>query len=315
MGRFWGDAASRRTNHLKVSIMRVFVLGGTGTVGYPIVLELRNRSHTVVALSRSPSSDERLRRAGATPFRGDLSRPTDWAAEAASHDAIVQAAATFDDDMGMIDEQAIAAVMQAALIRSVPLRLLYTGGCWLYGQTGDAVANENRPFAPLPCFSWMVERAGQLLQTRTLSTAVVHPAIVYDGDTGGAFADFLVAARAGQPIEIWGSADTRWPLIESSDLARAYCDLVERSDLVGHFNAVAETGVPVGRIATVIGEMAGSTGTRDVRSVQAVVDEYGAWAQGPTLDQQMSAAKLMGATAWRPRHTDFTRVVRGLFKS
>lgn len=72
-----------------------------------------------------------------------------------------------------------------------------------------------------------------LLKTPNLRTAVVHPAMVYNTRDGGAFHRFLSAVKAGRQIEIWGSAATRWPLIESRDLARIYCDLAERQDLAG----------------------------------------------------------------------------------
>ena len=124
--------------------------------------------------------------------------------------------------------------------------------------------------------------------------------MVYDMHDGGVFHRFLSAAKAGQRIEIWGSEATRWPLIESSDLARAYCDLVDCPNLVGHFNAVAEEGVNVGNIASVISEAYGSPREPIIRTV----DE----AKGPTLDQQMSARKLRSAVGWQPQITDFAEL-------
>ncbi len=285
--------------------MQVFVLGGTGTIGTAVVAELVRRNHKVLALSRSEKSDELLISAGAKPFRGDLSDLDHWADVAISSDAIIQAAATFDEDMGDVDAKAMKAVIHASVTRTEPTRLIYTGGCWLYGETGDEVAVEDRPFDPLPLFSWMVTHAQLLLAAPGLRTAVVHPAMVYDMRDGGVFDRFLSAAKAGQSVEIWGSAATRWPLIESRDLARAYCDLVERSDLVGYFNAAAEEGVAVGRIASVISKAYGSPTEIITRSVAEAVREHGAWAKGPTLDQQMSARKLQSAVGWRPQVTDF----------
>lgn len=285
--------------------MQVFILGGTGTIGIAIVEELISRSHRVLALSRSKKSDEILISAGATPFRGNLKEPDHWADEASSSDAIIQAAATFDEDMEDVDAKAMAALARASKTRTEPARLIYTGGCWLYGETGDEIATEDRPFDPLPEFSWMVTHAQMLLDSPNLCTAVVHPAIVYNMRDGGAFHGFLSDAKAGQRIEIWGSEATRWPLIESSDLARAYCDLAERPDLVGYFNAVAEEGVAVGRIASVISEAHGSPKEPLIRTVDDVVKENGALAKGPTLDQQMSARKLQSAVGWQPQITDF----------
>lgn len=286
--------------------MQVFILGGTGTIGTAVVAELVSRNHQVLALSRSERSDELLISAGATPFRGDLSKPDHWADTAVSSDAIIQAAATFGEDMGDVDAKAMKALAQASETRTEPTRLIYTGGCWLYGETGDEIAMEDRPFDPLPSFSWIVTPAQMLLNAPKLRTAVVHPAMVYDMRDGGVFHRFLSAAKAGQRIEIWGSEATRWPLIESSDLARVYCDLVERSDLVGYFNAVAEEGVTVGRIASVISEAYGSPTEPIIRTADEVVKENGAWAKGPTIDQQMSALKLQSAADWQPQITDFT---------
>ncbi len=289
--------------------MRVFVLGGTGTIGTAVVSELVNRNHQVVALSRSEKSDHKLVSAGADLLRGDLSDPTHWADDAISCDAIIQVAATFGDDMGDVDAKATKALMHASNSQTDPTRLIYTGGCWLYGDTGDEIATEDRPFDPLPSFAWMVTHAEMLLKSPNLCTAVVHPAMVYDTRDGGVFYRFLSAAKAGGPIEIWGSPATRWPLIESGDLARVYCDLAERQDLVGHFNAVSEEGIPVGQIASTVSKATGSPQELAFLSVEEVVREHGAWAKGPTLDQQMSSNKLIVATGWTPRIADYSQAI------
>lgn len=139
--------------------MQVFILGGTGTIGTAVVAELVSRNHQVLALSRSEKSDELLMSAGATAFRGNLKEPDHWADAAVSSDAIIQAAATFGEDMADVDARAMKALMQASETRTEPTRLIYTGGCWLYGETGDEIATEDRPFDPLPSFSWMVTHA------------------------------------------------------------------------------------------------------------------------------------------------------------
>ena len=289
--------------------MRVFVLGGTGTIGTSVVAEMLERNHQIVGLSRSEESDQKLVSAGVQPLRGDLSDPTHWAEVAISCDAVIQVAATFGDDMGDVDATAMEALVQASNFKTKPTRLIYTGGCWLYGETGDEIATEDRPFDPLPSFAWMVTHAEMLLKAPNLRTAVIHPAMVYDTRDGGVFCRFLSAAKAGQQIEIWGSAATRWPLIESRDLARVYCDLAERQDLVGSFNATSEEGVPVGQIASTLSRAYGSSQKPVLLSVEEVVRRHGAWAKGPTLDQQMSSRKLVDATGWTPGITDFSQAI------
>jgi uncharacterized protein YbjT (DUF2867 family) len=50
--------------------MRVFITGGTGTIGEAIIKELRRAGRAVTGLSRSKASDARLRALGAMPHRG-----------------------------------------------------------------------------------------------------------------------------------------------------------------------------------------------------------------------------------------------------
>ena len=52
--------------------MRVFITGGTGTIGEAVIKELRRAGHTVTGLSRSEASDAKPRALGATPHRGAL---------------------------------------------------------------------------------------------------------------------------------------------------------------------------------------------------------------------------------------------------
>ncbi|MEM1370968.1 MAG: NAD-dependent epimerase/dehydratase family protein [Pseudomonadota bacterium] len=285
--------------------MEVFVLGGTGSIGRAVVVELVKRSHQVIALSRSEQSDQKLRLLGATPVRGDLTVPADWADLAVTHKAVIQVAATFEDDMGDVDFQAMSALKQSAERLPEPIRLIYTGGCWLYGATGDGVATEDRPFNPLPSFAWMIQHAEMLLESPKLNTAVIHPAMVYNDTDGGVFDRYMASAKAGKAIEVWGSMKTRWPLIESADLARAYCDLLERPDLNGYFNAVAQQGVAAGDIVHAIASAYASDCEPIVVRAEDAVAENGAWAKGPTLDQQMSAKKLRAATGWVPQRTDY----------
>ena len=54
--------------------MRVFVTGGTGTIGGPVVAELLGHGHTVLALARSDRSADALKRAGAMRYPASAAR-------------------------------------------------------------------------------------------------------------------------------------------------------------------------------------------------------------------------------------------------
>jgi nucleoside-diphosphate-sugar epimerase len=73
--------------------MRILVTGGTGFVGAHIIPKLVENGYNVFALTRSASSDEKLRVLGATPVRGNLENPEPLSLP--SVDAVVHAAAHF----------------------------------------------------------------------------------------------------------------------------------------------------------------------------------------------------------------------------
>ena len=142
--------------------MKALVLGSTGSIGTAVARELAAHGHEIVALCRSDASEAALKGLGYGTLRGDLRRPADWAGIVREVDAVVHVAATFTEDMGDVDRAVVDALIAAAEPEAAsddPIRFLYTGGCWLYGATGDAVATEESPFNPIPSFAWMVENA------------------------------------------------------------------------------------------------------------------------------------------------------------
>ncbi len=280
--------------------MRVLILGATGSIGTAVAAELKDFGHQVVGLARTANSAGVLKNLGYGVVIGDIRAPADWSNIVNSVDAIVQVAVTFTDDMGAVDRCLIEELHRAVEQRPIPLRFIYTGGCWLYGATGDTVADEMTPFQPIASFAWMVENAAFILAAERFNTAVIHPAMTYCQD-GGILSRFAEQAAAQRSIEIWGNQDVRWPLVHRDDLATAYRLMLERPDLTGHFNVSAEEGVRVGELAAEIAKRYGNHLPFIVRTRADVVAEYGGWAEGPILDQQMSSAKIRTATGWRPK--------------
>ncbi|MDE4132001.1 NAD-dependent epimerase/dehydratase family protein [Phaeobacter sp. QD34_3] len=287
--------------------MRVLLLGGTGSIGTAITRELVHHGHTVTGLARSDQSAARLAEIGASPLRGDLKDPQRWSDRVHHVDAVIQAAATFEADMGETDRKVITELLNQAARRDTPLRFLYTGGCWLYGATGERIADETTFKRPISSFEWMIAQARQVLTAKGVSAAVLHPAMVYHEDGGGVFSRYLDAARREDPIEAWGGLGTRWPLVHRDDLARAYRSLLERPDLTGEFNVCAQSGVPAHEIISEITRRRDHASGYVVRTLKYVLCKYGDWAEGPTLDQQLCAEKLKLSCGWEPEHRCFSQ--------
>jgi uncharacterized protein YbjT (DUF2867 family) len=52
--------------------VQVLILGGTGSIGAPVVRALVGRGHHVIALARSDSSATKAASLGANPLSGDI---------------------------------------------------------------------------------------------------------------------------------------------------------------------------------------------------------------------------------------------------
>src|SRR5450432_4098556 len=93
--------------------MRVFVLGGTGSIGSAVVCELVRRGHEVHGLARSDASAAKLAELGAVPFPGDIASPERWAGTLPDIDAIIHAACDFNAAMGEIDRRLLDVLLPA----------------------------------------------------------------------------------------------------------------------------------------------------------------------------------------------------------
>jgi len=284
--------------------MHIFLTGGTGSIGSAVLTQAVAAGHTVTALVRSCEADDRVTAAGAQAVQGDIAQPENWMAQATACEVFIHLASTFDDDMVVTEPRLINSLLTHAAARATPLRVLYTGGCWLFGQTGSAVATETSPLNPINAFAWAATAIDLLRDHPALRCSVIHPAMVYD-ESGGVFTRMLTALRAKRPAPIWGSEHTRWPLVHRDDAAAAYVRLAQTPSATGTFNVVAETGVSVGEIARVLSGQAGIKTRPAVLPHKWTLLRHGAWAEGPMLDQQMRSTR-MAELGWDPSHKDFS---------
>lgn len=280
--------------------MRTLLLGATGSVGGAVLPELLRVGHSVLALARSDAAERQLVKNGADVVRGDLRNPKEWSESILEVDAVIHVAATFTDDMGDVDHGVVQELIAQGKKANRRIRFVYTGGVWLYGQTGDSVATEDTPFNPIPSFTWMVRNSTAILNAPCFSANVIHPGMSYVRD-GGVFSRFT--PKDGS-IEVWGSLDTRWPVVHRDDLASAYRLVLENGPSGEAYNVCAEQGVRVGDIVNMITKCLGVQIEPSVRSVVDLTSEHGEWAVGPTLDQQMSSQKIRDSLGWEPVHTD-----------
>jgi nucleoside-diphosphate-sugar epimerase len=277
--------------------MRVFLLGGTGSIGTPVLSALIDRGHEVVALARSDTSASTLERHGARVLRGDIAAPQGWVSALPAIDGVIHLACDFASDMASIDRDLLEALLPRLATQPTKARFLYTGGCWLFGATGDRVATEDTPFAPLAAFAWMVPHLRRVLDSDDVDGIVVHPAMVYGGE-GGVLRRFARDAQSGT-VRIVGDEAVRWPLVHCDDLAELYVLVLEAAPRRSSWIGTAVDGMPVGRLARAF-EAADFL----ILSPDTIAAELGEWARGYACDQQLSGARARRELGWQPTHLD-----------
>jgi nucleoside-diphosphate-sugar epimerase len=290
-------------------MVRVFVLGGTGSIGSAVACELIRRGHDVWGLARSDASAAKLRELDATPVAGDIAAPEQWVGRLPPLDAVIHAACDFSTEMGAIDHHLLDLLLPALTAQPKRPRFIYTGGCWLFGATGGEVTTEETPFRPLPAFGWMVPQLRRILEAREVDGIVVHPAMVYTPG-GGVFLRFAQDAVERDAVRVVGSEAVRWPLVHSEDLATLYALALEKAPARSNYIGAAIEGLAVGRIARACAKR---FRTRDQKpqivSADAMAAELGEWARGYALDQRLSGAKAQRELGWKPTHFDPEREI------
>jgi nucleoside-diphosphate-sugar epimerase len=262
------------------------------------------RGHAVLALARSELAMARLRDIGAVPCAGDITRPAAWIEGLPKVDVAIHTGCDFSTDMGAIDRNLLDALLPALAAQANRPRFIYTGGCWLFGATGDGIATEETPFHPLPAFAWMVPQLQRILTDPQIQGIVVHPAMVYAAGAG-VFSRFARDAAEHTAIRVVQSEQIRWPLVHREDLASLYALALARAPAGSSYIGASIEGIAVGRVARAFAKRFGK-GDQEPQSIPIdhVASELGEWARGYALDQRLSGLKARSELGWRPEHLD-----------
>lgn len=276
-------------------------------IGRAVLHALIARGHEVVALARSEASAGKIAQLGATVVRGDIGAPERWLPDLPDIDGVIQMACDFDSAMGETERRLLDGLLPHFAAGPRKVRFIYTGGCWLFGPTGDNVATEESALSPLPAFAWMVPHLQRVLASNDVDGIVIHPAMVYGGD-GGVFRRFEQDVQERRPIRIVGGEAVRWPLVHCDDLGNLYAIALERAASGSTYLGVATEGVPIGKIVRAVARRMGvATPVLEIVSEDAAARELGEWARGYACGQRLSSAKARKELGWAPRYLDPTR--------
>ena len=180
--------------------MRVFVTGGTGTIGSAVVAELLAHGHTVLGLARSDRSAAALAAAGADVLPGDIGDLDVLRAGVDQSEGVISLAFTPDyssaDGLARAtdEEQAALDALGEQLSGSGRPIVTVSGTPWITGRTAteaDPLPTEGVVARRGRTVTALLDRAAQGVR----ATSVRMPRTVHDHGEGG-FAGLLTAQAA-----------------------------------------------------------------------------------------------------------------------
>ena len=259
--------------------MRVFVTGATGFIGSAIVSELLASGHEVLGLARSEAAAALITAAGAVPHPGSVEDLDSLRRGAAAADGAIHTA--FFHEFSHASRRTRRRVILGGSPRKIVPRFLaamLAADRNAITAIGGALRGPDRPL--VAAFGTMALAPGRLgteedevdpeaaggargateqamleLASRGVRAAIVRlPPVVHgDGDRAGFLPRMIRVARKNNVSWYPGDGRNRWPAVHRLDAAHLFVQALEKGEAGARYHGVAEQGVPLRDIATLIG--------------------------------------------------------------
>ncbi len=294
--------------------MKVFVTGASGYIGFTVATAFRRAGHRVWGLTRSQENSRRLAQHEVHPVVGDIADPKSYAEVAAECAVLVHMAFDYAADGVAKDRTVIETLIDAGRHGAKPKTLIFTSGAWVYGDTGDGVADETTPVSPIKLVAWRPPHEQLVLQASAVRGLVMRPGDVYGG-RGGLTAPWFADPSAGKAPTVVGDGRSRWPMVHVDDVADAYLRAAE-SGLSGEvFNVSDWSRATALEMATAAARVAGYRGEIRPLPLAEARRTMGDFADALALNQHVDARKAVRLLGWQPRHGGFLDGVREYYEA
>jgi nucleoside-diphosphate-sugar epimerase len=297
--------------------MRVFIAGATGTIGAPVAAAFARKGHHVFGLVRTPAKAARLAAAEGTPVPGNLHEPEGWRAAADACDVLVHCAVEYSERQWEVHSRTVEVLIDSARRAHRPRRLLVTSGAWVYGDTGDGVADETSALVPPALVAPRPAADDRVLDANgtLLRTLVLRPGTVYGGSAGLTAAWFESAVKEGASRFV-GDGANRWAMVHAEDLADVYVRAAESAYGGEVFNVTDRSRFTVLECARAASRAAGAGGETVAWPLGEASKAMGAgFAECLALSQHLDSSKAVRLLGWQPRHGGFADGAPRYFES
>ncbi|MFN3744589.1 MAG: NAD-dependent epimerase/dehydratase family protein [Hyphomicrobiaceae bacterium] len=294
--------------------MKIFCTGASGYIGGSLAQALAAAGHQVRGLVRSAESAEKIRAIGIEPVMGTLGDATILKREAASADAVINAASADHRD---------AAIAMLDALKGSGKAFIHTSGSSIVGtraagQRVDDVFDETTPFTPSPARAARVALDKEILSysDRGVRAIIICPSLIY-GLGRGAKADsvqvpwLIRTARKHGVAKHYGPGENVWSNVHIDDLVDLYLRALERAPPGAFY--FAESGENSMReVCAAISQM---LGLGDATQAMPLEEAAAEWGDGPAQDTMGSNSRVRAVRArtelgWVPRQRPLLDEIR-----
>jgi dihydroflavonol-4-reductase len=277
-------------------------------VGNAVARAFLDSGHQVVGLVRSVRKARGLVEAGARVVVGDMWDLESYLPLVDGADAVVHAAQV--TPAGRIGAAKVRRVNEANTVMTDALarrclrdgkRLLYTGGCFIYGDHGEHWIDESTPLTPSPMGAGDAAEVRKLreLHESGLDSVVISPGFVYG--PGSTFKDVFYESALKGRLRCPGPGDNYWSCVHVDDLAAAYALAFTNAPAGAEYNIVDDAPLPVRSLLEKLAR------AMDVRVGWAPAPAVRLLAGSPAAASLLTSYRVVNAKArgeldWSPRY-------------
>lgn len=294
-------------------MMRVLVTGATGFVGSAVVRRLRAADHEVIGLVRDPARATAVAATGATLRQGDMRDPATYVPVVREVDAVVHTAMLAVPGRlnrrrseQLFDADAVMTRALADICVEHGRRLVYTGGCFDWGDHGEEWIDESTPLTPSPLGVGHARMALELERRHRddgLDVVRLSPGFVYG--PGGLFASAFVEQAEKGRLRCIGSGHNWWSCIHVDDLADAFAATLERAPSGAAYAVVDDEPLRLRELTDLVTDAMGGkrVGTVPPRLIGLLIG--GTLVASLTTSFRIRGTRIREELGWTPQRLRF----------
>lgn len=286
--------------------MKIFVTGACGYIGSAVAICFSQAGHQVWGLTRSEDKADYLALNGIEPVIGQMDNPRNYMDVAQKSQVIVHCAADYSQRFLDMEKKVVEGLLVNARDTKLPRIVIYTSGCWLYGNTLGQVADESSTLDSPAFLRQRIDNERMVLSATAgpLRTFSIRPGVVYGGGRGLTSMWFNEITQKGA-LDVVADGNNLIAMVHVDDLARLYLNVAE-SGLSGEIFNAADSSRSSWRDCANAAMLA--IGIK--KNIQSVTlenerEKIGPFADGLVLDQRVDSEKAYRLLGWRPQHLSF----------